>query len=1581
MRTITLLSIFVITAATLNAQNYQQNAPPVQQTKAPVDCYTRNLDNGNAALRRGEARVALRYFNDAKNCQDAQGNSRRANEIASRIERCEEQLGIKKTVQEDAVAVDKSLLVAGSNKRSFSSEIPNIRRNYTPSQQFLKDTVEECFQRMTEEADRAFRLKFWEDAAALYRAAKNCANADQKDRQRMSEKITACRNAAENELFAKQQEAERQARHAIAANLADDAQELLKNTDRSLAFRLADFANQYVAPDDNPDCVQAMFDAWYYQPNEASKNKEDALYHPVFCYELANNLGEDTQIRFEEQPDGTQWLWAFVPKTGDLFAWEMPSMKLVQVFGTGENNQYNGFDISPSGELIFWGKNFFELRQGARTIRIDVPQTSNWCFSTRGDEFFYLHPVEEKIYVLDIQEAFAQQFARKNTKGANLSPIVAAKREFVSGIPANLLAMQYIKGKFWLGFSDRIEVLGKPGKGQPWKREKVFPFDGITIPENVDSKLLQLQMFPNEGRAILGYSEQTWVINLDTAAQGRPGFTMESARPLAVSRNAQKLACEYTGYYLSYSFLLLDLVTGDTLVRQPIPQYLDYAIYKGSFSTDSKWMAASTKSGNISVWSLQDAPTVWTSKLPVDVVNRPFFSPNGARLFVNSVDTSFIFNTSSPKTGARVIQNFVNSLAGSSDDWVMRQANPDSAELIQLSTEQRLSFPLKNQGYPYLYTIDKEGSNLVAYLSDWQTVEVYSIKTGKFIARKTFEGGSIGELYFLPGSNKLMVIQHQVLGEAMNQVSTVKLWSPLNNQEKPRALRLHEYTVHVSALDQSGQLTAFSDGNDIRVFDLQNIENEVLKIRLAKQDFVMAMAFRPGSNLLAAAYSSGKVVFWDHQTGQSAFELQAIPSEELEDMVTEIAKIGFSQNGTLLHIVFSDGRFLSYALDPSYIRQVAQNGSRHLQTFDNQHIIQFNLESALYYPGNFERLATSEDAPLIRSFFQYFQGQALESNNIEQVRNNCERAFYLFERLDGNTKELLLADMGAMYEDYASKLLFRGNLTEAIKVIHFMQNEFGREHTLLNAHKALLQRDLKTAASLYTRYLLTDEHGIPVDPNNQYMTQSLLRDIIRFRDFELIDSIQLGCFCNTVNSAPEFLEFCLASPNHTTSYLTEADQLKWEVFQKRSQAASVFQFASRSKLQEEAFQKTKSLNRRNANEGNAWQEILSLELATTQRKWGVFEQSSPDAVQHFEKAIQLLTETGAHKVISDTSRLAMLTSTHLAWGKHLLSVGKIAEAAEQLYKGLESAQPLSEIVYEVDTLLLANYYDNLVGPIYENMGTAALLMGKPDEARLAYERANVYKMSYGLNTLYTANIAVFEGKEDEAFIEFGGISTAAEAAQAFFTLDRLIETFPEKRPKIEAFKPRLLEVLRRKNPRLVGAEMGFWMAKFKEDYFLGTSSFDSAIVWSKEAMKNAARCAKEQQNAEEYWNQQWLDEHINLPYLLLLGEGAKPNTLKACIQYVEEAETFLTRQDSFYFYYPNRELLKTNHAHALILRNQPGDHEKALELYKAFINGYADLREYDNRDLIIKDIHDFKQVGMVWPEVPALIELLSEQPN
>jgi len=1574
MRTLLFSALLLLFAGNLVAQNYIQNSLPVQQTQAMADCYTRNLDNGNAALRRGEAREALRLFNDAKNCPDAQNNARRQAELDTRITRCEAQLGIKKISANEINAIAQS--TKSNRKRAFSNELPSTRRNYTANQNFLKDTLEDCFDRMVDEADRAYNLKFWEDAAALYRAAKNCADADQNQRQQMSEKITDCRNAAENELFAKQQEAERQARHAIAANLADDAQELLHNVDRSLAFRLADFANQYIAPDDNPDCVQAMFDAWYYQATEDPKHREDELYHPVFCYELADNLGENTQVKFKQQKDGSQWLWAFVPKNGDLFAWEMPSMKMVQSYGTGEGNGYIGFDFSPDGELLFWGNKFFDLRRGTRSFRVDVPSIAPWCFSTRGDEFFFENVLEQKIYVLNVKEAFVQQYNRKGSKTANLLQLPAVPREFVSGVPEGLLAMQYWEGKFWLGFRNRIEILSKAAPGKPWRREKIIPFEGVSIPEFVEQKDLRLQLLPKEGLAVLGTNGQSWLVSFADLDDKATVKAFENLRPLAVSASTQRIATEYTGNYQYYAFWLLDAKAGDTLLRQRIPQYTDFDLMKGSYSPDARWVAATSFYGNINVWALQDDATVWATQLPRLPDGKPIFSPDGSRLFITFADTLAILNTGGTKTPEHYWKNNIQPLRGASDQWGMVQISPDSAEARHLVNGRKLRFPLKNEGFGFLYAFDAQGEKLMAYLSDWNKVEVRSLKTGVMVASKVFEGGTIGELHFLPYSDQLMVVQHTSMGESEISQSSVKVWSPFRATEKSKALRLHEYPVRAMAIDGKGSQAAFSNGSDIRVFDLKNIENEVLKIRAAPDEYVQAIAFQPNSNLLAAAYSTGKVVFWNFLTGQASLQLQAVSDKGLIEGYIEITNIGFSHSGTVLQIAVNDGRLLSYALDPSYIRGVAQNEHRQLQAFGVEHIVRYNLESALYYPGNFERLAESGDAPLVRSFFRHFRSQAVESNNIVQVRDYCERAFYLYDRLNENTKELWRTDIRVMYEDYARKLLLRGSINEASAAISFIKREFDFEPVLLIAHLTLLRRDFAKASALYTKHLLTEDDDIPLPTTRRWAFEGVEKDMTQLRDYELLDSAQTNCFCGTVNLSGAFFNFCLEQAV-TSTFLSAADRMRWEIFEKRDKADNSLRRAVKTKFLEEAQLKAKNLVRQNASSGKAWLETTTLELALAHQSWGVFEQYSPAALPHFEKTVQLLTEIGPFKKISDTSRLSLLTSAHLLWGKHLLGAGKTAESIAQFNRGLEAAKSLFDQVDESDTSVLRLYYDQLVGPLYEKIGSAFLLEGNTTDARKAFELANTYYLTYGLNTLYLANVAVLENDDIQAFLDYGGITEAYHTAEALFWIKRLAEQFPEKRAQIETFEPRLRSALYARNQRLVSEETNYWFAKLNAERFAALAKWDSVIVWSTAAMESAKRNA-ELPKAEDAWKQLWLDEHINLPYYLLLGDWEKPAALAECIRYVEEAEAFLAKQSSSDFYYANRELLKTNLAHALVLRNQAGDRDRAIELYKKFIELYADTRGYDNSDLLQKDIRDLQRAGAPWPALPELETTLNE---
>jgi WD40 repeat protein len=1558
-----LLTAPLLLFAQKNEPNYYQNSIPVQaQSNALANassCYFRQLDAGMAAQKRADWRAALRFFREAKNCPEVLRNERRQRELDGRIAYCEQRVTNPKA----------------NTTRAVLAEI-EPRRRYQAERGFLQNTDEKCFQITFEQAERAYRGGYWDDAAALFRAAKNCADANQQTRQQMNERIIACRDAAEDELRRKEQQAIREARQAIASNRADDAEELLKNEDRSLAFRLADFANQYIAPDDNADCVQAMFDAWYYTPSEKSKHREGELYRPVFCYELADNLGENVQLKFEKQKDGTQWLWAFVPKSGDMFAWEMPSMKLVQIFGTGEgNNGYEGFDFAPDGEtMLFWGKRFFELRRGTRTFRLEVPSVAKWCFDPKGQEFFYEDPDprEQRIYALNVREVFAQ-YARKGSKNTNTYTLPVTPREFVSGVPAGLLAMRYEAGKMWLGFRDRVEVLGKSGAGRPWQREAVYAFgEAVKLSEQFSNNDLWMQILPKERLAILTSLFETWSVSMPQGIDNQPVNpkvqALQDVRPLGLSQKGDQMALTKWGGASGDEFWLFNPQEGDTLLRQASVSLTDWAIKYSAFSDDGQWFCAPSNSGDVYVWALQDAPTSRSAQLPTRLHDWISLSPDGNRVFAAVLDSLAVYDMDAAGSEP-IFWHKGTSYRGVSDEWAFVQASPDSAELRHLSDEgRRYRFPLRNpDSLAFLFAVSE---GYVAYLTQWNRVEVRELKTGRLAAARTFEGAGsyIGELRFVRGSQDLVVVQHTAAGENEIDYSNVKIWSPLRVGEKPRALRLQDYPVRELALDPKGQLGAFSNGQDIRVFDFQNPENELFRIKITQFEEIDAIAFHPNSNLLAAALLTGEVIFWDLGTGQAALRLQAFPPAELVRWYKAVASIGFSDGGARLRLATTDGQIFSLEIDPYFIRSVAQDEHRHLVSFSSEHIRRYNLESALYYPGNFERLAESGDAPLVRSFFLHFQQQADESNNIERVREYCQRALYLYERLSANAQETWRDNIAEMYTGYALKLLFRNDLDEAASVIAFMQQRFGGDESWIKSHLALMRRDFPAAARDYTKFFLVrEEDGWPMLTPAGWLAGSVEGILLQLVDYELLDSIQVDCFCSMVSLSGVFETLCPGGKAHPVRFLSPADRSRWEIYQKRRAANESARHAVKAAQLEAALRQA----RQAADIEPIVKEVVAADLAEVYRNWGIFEENSPEAAAHFAQASRLLEEWGAFKNAPDTLRLSLLTSNYLTWGAYLSKAGKFGEAAETLNLGLYAAQRFAELVS--DTAALRPYYDHFVGPLYEQYGTARLLAGAPEEAQKSYEQAAVYFLTYGLNSLYLGNVAAVQNDDIQAFIEYGSILNAQQAGLALTTLDRLGEQMPAEQVRLDSFAERLRGTLGRTLKLEAGlAEMDYWRAHYHAQYAGAKGDWEAALEWATRTLRATEQILNLPDPAED-WRARWLDEYLNQSYRLLFARWRDEAALSQSIRYAEQAEAFLA-DSSTSIYYPSRELLKTNLAHALVLRNQAGDRARAIEAYRAFLASHADARGYDNWDLLQKDFRDLHRAGVQWPDLRGLIE-------
>ncbi|MCC7465888.1 MAG: hypothetical protein IT261_06445, partial [Saprospiraceae bacterium] len=245
-----------------------------------------------------------------------------------------------------------------------------------------------------------------------------------------------------------------------------------------------------------------------------------------------------------------------------------------------------------------------------------------------------------------------------------------------------------------------------------------------------------------------------------------------------------------------------------------------------------------------------------------------------------------------------------------------------------------------------------------------------------------------------------------------------------------------------------------------------------------------------------------------------------------------------------------------------------------------------------------------------------------------------------------------------------------------------------------------------------------------------------------------------------------------------------------------------------------------------------------------------------------------------------------------------------------------------------------------------------------------------------LKTLYIGNLNALAGDEVEALADYGGISTADQTAETFFMMDLMSEQYPAKKDNINNVRKQLLTALQTRNPRLVGPEADYWYAVKKQTYHSAHANWDSTLAWSRQMLKSAKTCL-DLPRADEIWISYWLDAHISVAFYLLMAEWKQPASLDAVIQISRAAEDYLSSHTDFY--YTNRELIKTNLAHALVLRNNPGDREAAIDLYRQFMLSHSSSLGYDNIDILDKDIRDLKSVGVKWPELPTFQQIQEQE--
>lgn len=1552
------LSVFF--AFNLNAQDqkdpyYLQQAPMQQM---PLDCYQHHVDEGIAAQKRGDCRLALRWFRDAKSCPEAIKIPGRMEELNQLIAACENQKNKTGAAQKEVSPVSTTpdlAPVAGT----VGSE---ARRRFLPSREFLTYDKPECFDITCKEAERAFRGGHWDDAAALYRAAKNCADADQADRQAANLRIEACKTASQNELRRKEQEAVRQARHALAANRANDASQLLRAFDRSLAYRLADFANEYIAPEDNDACRQAMFDALYYAPSVHSGLADDKLSIP-FCYQLGDNLDRELQVHYLGV-SGNRKICAFARSRHLLFQWDAETFVPEEPLGMEDTTLLFCDAVPDNRTLLFLSKNVYLFWRNPReTFRLPVQNVSQYCFDEKGYAFYYLNPTEMQIYALPLRDIFAQ---RKGGSRATPQPTGLQLGEGV------LLRLANAKGRLWAGYRDSIVVFAPGAERGSWQREQVLLI-AKPVRNYYTGDLPYLLLKPAAGGAVFFNDSAAHYFKLPAAAgyETLEPYAVLAGFPVAVSQDARLAATYFIGTASDKDSRLYVYDTEGGALRYAalIPaSHPDMHLKTGVFSPDNRQFATTTGGGRLEVWTLDEGSNQRIKPLG----RNAFFALNadGTKLFAWRSDSLMLMSADDPRQIQRVAPAPADADPGlvAGQNWLAYRTGFDSLALTDRLGQPRYQIPSPPGYNGEVAAAFNTAESKIACLAGTDSIAVWSLHDGRLLAARAF-GGAIHQLYFVPQTDEIMAVQQVEAEDFGNEQTVIKIWNPAYDLgAKLQTVRLHDYATLEVAFSAAGGLMAFTDGLDIRIFHRNDLLNETVRIRQYGLRMVTALAFHPEGGVLAAGYDDGSVVFWDIGTGQARFKWAKPPIRENEDF-PPVIRLRFTDGGRRLQMLLFGYVLLTRDVALSLVRAGVQTDYRKLISFLPNQIREYNLEQALDYPNNFTRLANSGDLPLIRSFFDYYRESAIYSNNIQRVSNYCNRALVLFGQLDAGAQNVLRPILLEMYEDYHWKLLLRGQTGAAEQVANTMLRDFESplSATLAAANSALLRNDQRTAARHYADWALrTAEQG----GNNGVMPQSALDSLhTRLRqllEYDLLKPNQLECICDLFGFFPSYHTLCESTPAETAlSELDPTTRLQWDNFRRLNKSVWIKNNPEKVQLLEKAMDNVRLLQRQNKSVYRRELEKVTLALQQAFLGWAVFEQGNTRSLNLYKKAIEGLNvpapfESPAREII----RLARLSEYYLYYGSALLDADKSADALPTLKLGLQVADRLLQLI-GADSSRYNWYRNELHAKLYTQIGLAQLLEGDAAAAEQAFEAARSAS-TQGINDLYFGHAALLKGDDVEALLNYGDLYNEEILGETLLHIHRMARRLPTQRDRLTAFSNRLYQARVVANRQLDTEVAQYYLAEQKREYFSNLELWDSTLQWNMTALDYATRLLN-RDTTSTFWQSRYLDVLLNQTFYLLFQKN-DTSRFSDVIRYEQMSERF---PDQAGFYYENRYLFYTNLAHAYWLRQKPGDQELALQYYRAFLRN--DLNQNDPWELLLKDFRDLAHAGVKWPDLAGLI--------
>ncbi len=1442
-----------------------------------------------------------------------------------------------------------------------------MRRRYEPTVEFLNFKGDHCFEITRKEADRAFNLRYWEDASLLYRAAKNCSDASQALRLELNKSIELCRTNAENALRQKELEARMQARQAQADKLANDAQTLLRNFDRSTAFRLADFANSYVAPpgsDGNPECRQAILDAWNYVPYlQSGLSSEYADLQVPFCFELTDNLGENVMVRFAVRKD-TLVLYAFIPEKHLLYTWKteafIPEIPLVL------DKDFLSMDVLNDHEtLLFSTKNGFVFwRSMLESRSVTASENALYYHDQHTKRFYFYERNEGEIRYVDLSDdSFSNLKYQQQQQQNQRSDKNRASEVLYHSIHDSLGLVSFSMGvsEMWMAFPKGLFIVSTTDDSKP---TRFLRFSSPIYGYGVNHMFLE----PNLQSLVVANDSITYFFYVSDTASTLPGPRNWSLTRLLSHTPMGTIIASKSSSQGAQQLYIQDKADGSFLQTAWINEMEEFVEDRGDFSPGDQWFASPTYLGKVKLWHLFKEEGVTILPYLVSKDGGIAFSPQGTYYGALFKDSMHVFPTLNSEQSAWEAPAYPESnFVALSEQWAAWQWSEETVAVRRIDGNKVWKFQRQSWETNSAFAFSSD-NKMVAY-SRSDSVLGYALESGRRLFAQTFEG-AIRQLVFVPQSKSLLVV-HDRSESALGSDFAVKLWHT-DRPQQPVVFRVPQYEIMRVALSGSGDWVAFSNNQDVRIYHAGKPSEELVKIRAYKGHEITALRFVPGRDVIAAGYVNGEVVLWDVQTGRllnkiSPYDIYGRSVSGMYFPENEQKMIQHYSSSTPVSDGFIDyrtGTYVTRSVDPATMRERLITPNMQLVSFSADQIRDYELEPMLQYPGNFERLAQSGDLPLIRSFFNYYVYETFNSNNVERVEAYCNRAAVLYKSLNPASQEALQTSMVDMHLNLGWKLLLNHKSKEAEAVARDLRLVFGESQgaTLMDAHGAILNNECSPALRKYADWIISGYASYYETLYFNFYLDKLQEEVSSLFNYGLLNESQISCLCAMLGKEDLAPTFCTAAATSAAPMFDAITLTRWEVFTAVRKANKLTSNVDKIPMLESARRKAQTLRKNHPTDYN----LAVRSLSKAWYGYGLFERGNTTAVEHFGQAVDLLNGMSD----KDTVKMARIVQIDLQMATVLLQQNKLEQAAAVAENGLVQVGKLLETT-EFIPWQNEQYKHYLESELYKLLARIRLFQNRPQMALKLYKQAEATSAD-GLNTIYFGEAYALAGETAKAMEQFEtGLYNEEVAGLVVSDLDLLSAQIPEKKDQINTVQQFLFARLTETGFLNFDA-IQFYRYKNASQQAFYEEKWANAVKFNKSALL-FARLKRDENPDNITWSNHWIDANINHSFLLLFANENKETVLTEVINNAREGLAWVAGNQGTY---TSEDYILTNLAHALWLRNKDTDREEAIRTYRSFLNSMPEYSTVDYWELLLKDFRDVQRSGTIWPELSTLLEAI-----